>query len=36
MHVLEFDLLLQETTKPEEATLPSDVNITCMYPVLDV
>ena len=28
--------MLQEATKPEEATLPSDVNTTCMYPVLDV
>jgi hypothetical protein len=27
---------IQEATKPDEATLPSDVNLTCMYPVLDV
>jgi hypothetical protein len=27
---------IQEATKPDETTLPSDVNLTCMYPVLDV
>ena len=27
---------IQEATNPDETTLPSDVNLTCMYPVLDV
>ncbi len=27
---------IQEATKPDETTLPSEVNTTCMYPVLDV
>ena len=35
VHVL-VDPLLQEATKPELTTEPSDVNTTCMYPVLDV
>jgi hypothetical protein len=26
----------QEATNPDETTLESDVNLTCMYPVLDV
>jgi hypothetical protein len=32
----EVDPLLQEATKPEECTISSEVNTTCMYPVLDV
>jgi hypothetical protein len=32
----EVDPLLQEATKPEFSSLPSEVNPTCMYPVLDV
>jgi hypothetical protein len=36
VHVLDVDPLLQEATKPEETTVLSDVNTTCMYPVLDV
>ncbi len=36
VHVLDVDSLLQEATKPESTTVPSDVNTTCMYPVLDV
>ena len=32
----EVDVALQEATNPELITLPSDVNTTCMYPVLDV
>jgi hypothetical protein len=35
VHV-EVDGTLQEATNPELITLPSDVNTTCMYPVLDV
>jgi hypothetical protein len=35
MHV-EVDGMLQEATNPDPPTLPSDVNTTCMYPVLDV
>jgi hypothetical protein len=27
---------IQEATNPDETTLESDVNLTCMYPVLDV
>jgi hypothetical protein len=36
VHVLEVDPLLQEATKPVETAEESDVNTTCMYPVLDV
>jgi hypothetical protein len=36
VHVLDVDPLLQEATKPEYSTVLSDVNTTCMYPVLDV
>ena len=36
VHVLDVDPMLQEATKPEENKEASDVNTTCMYPVLDV
>jgi hypothetical protein len=32
----EGDGMLQEATNPDRPKLPSDVNTTCMYPVLDV
>ena len=34
MHDPEF--VLQVPEKPDRVTLPSDVNLTCMYPVDDV
>ena len=36
VQVLDVDPLLQEATKPELTSESSDVNTTCMYPVLDV